>query len=154
MAVLFNHAIVFAQDKHRSASFLASLFGLPDPVARGLFVSVELGQGGSVQFAEADFQIRAQHYAFLVTEEEFDGIYQRILNAGLEHWADPQRSQPGAFNRNHGGRGVYFRDPAGHGLEALTRPYGSGSEAVNMRIACGVSPDSENYHGGGAAVTH
>ncbi len=125
--MLFNHAIIFAEDKQKSASFFASLFGLPDPVAWGPFLSVALGQGGLVQFAEANFAIQAQHYAFLVTEEEFDGIYQRILAAGLEHWADPQGSQPGAFNRNHGGRGVYFRDPTGHGLEALTRPYGSGS---------------------------
>lgn len=28
---------------------------------------------------------------------------------------------------NDGGRGVYFQDPAGHFLEILTRPYGSGS---------------------------
>jgi hypothetical protein len=88
---------------------------------------VELGEGGLVQFAEPGFEIQAQHYAFLVTEEELDGIYQRILDAGLEHSADPQWSQPGTFNRNHGGRGVYFRDPAGHGLEALTRPYGWGA---------------------------
>jgi catechol 2,3-dioxygenase-like lactoylglutathione lyase family enzyme len=127
MAMLFNHAIVFAKDKRASASFFASVFGLPDPVAWGPFLSVALGQGGLVQFAEATFAIQPQHYAFLVTEEEFDGIYQRILAAGLEHWADPQGTQPGTFNRNHGGRGVYFRDPAGHGLEALTRPYGSES---------------------------
>ena len=127
VAVVLNHAIIFAEDKHKSASFFASLFGLPDPVAWGPFLVVALGQGGLVQFAEAHFAIQAQHYAFLVTEEEFDGLYQRILAAGLEHWADPQGSQPGAFNRNHGGRGVYFRDPAGHGLEALTRPYGAGA---------------------------
>jgi catechol 2,3-dioxygenase-like lactoylglutathione lyase family enzyme len=127
VAVVLNHAIIFAEDKQTSASFFTSLFGLPDPVAWGPFLVVELGQGGLVQFAEASFAIQAQHYAFLVTEEEFDGLYQRILAAGLEHWADPQGAQPGIFNRNHGGRGVYFRDPAGHGLEALTRPYGSGA---------------------------
>jgi catechol 2,3-dioxygenase-like lactoylglutathione lyase family enzyme len=113
------------KDKHQSASFFASLFGLPEPVVWGPFVSVQLDQGGLVQFADADFEIQVQHYAFLVTEEDFDGIYQRIVDTGLEHSADPQMTQPGIFNRNHGGRGVYFRDPAGHGLEALTRPYGS-----------------------------
>jgi catechol 2,3-dioxygenase-like lactoylglutathione lyase family enzyme len=126
VAVVFNHAIIFAKDRQESASFFASLFDLPDPAAWGPFLSVELGAGGLVQFAEANFAIQPQHYAFLVTEEQFDGIYARILAMGLEHWADPQGAQPGAFNRNHGGRGVYFRDPAGHGIEALTRPYGSG----------------------------
>jgi catechol 2,3-dioxygenase-like lactoylglutathione lyase family enzyme len=123
MAVVFNHAIVFAKDAQESASFFAALFGLPDPVAWGPFLSLALGGGGLVQFATANFEIQPQHYAFLVTEEEFDGIYQRLLTAGIEHWADPQGAQPGTFNQNHGGRGVYFRDPAGHGLEALTRPY-------------------------------
>lgn len=123
VAVLFNHAIVFARDKQESATFFASLFDLPDPIGWGPFLSVPLGQGGLVQFADADFEIQPQHFAFLVTEEEFDGVYQRILETGLDHSADPQWTRPGTFNRNHGGRGVYFRDPAGHGLEALTSPY-------------------------------
>jgi len=38
------------------------------------------------------------------------------VDGGLEHWADPQPIT------NHGGRGVYFRDPTGHNLEALTSP--------------------------------
>ena len=67
-----------------------------------------------------------QHYAFLVSEPEFDGIHERILERGLDHWADPGRTRPGEINRNDGGRGVYFLDPDGHVLEALTRPYGSG----------------------------
>ena len=46
---------------------------------------------------------------------------------GLQHWADPAGQRPGEFNTNDGGRGVYFQDPAGHYLEILTRPYGSGS---------------------------
>ena len=121
--VTFNHAIVFAHDKHLSASFFASLFGLPEPVAWGPFVSVRLDQGGLVQFADAAFDIQPQHYAFLVGEEDFDGIYGRIVDGGLDHWADPQMSRPGTFNTNHGGRGVYFRDRTGHNLEALTSPY-------------------------------
>jgi hypothetical protein len=31
--------------------------------------------------------------------------------------------RPGEINTEHGGRGVYFKDPAGHGLELITRPY-------------------------------
>jgi hypothetical protein len=36
------------------------------------------------------------------------------------------RGGPGEINRNDGGRGVYFRDPDGHYLEVITRPYDSG----------------------------
>ena len=85
-------------------------------------------RGGLVQFVDADFEIQPQHYAFLVTEDDFDGIYRRIVDGGLEHWADPQMSRSGMFNTNHGGRGVYFRDPTGHNLEALTSPYIDSSE--------------------------
>jgi len=72
-------------------------------------------------------EIRPQHYAFLVSEDDFDAIYGKITSRGLQHWADPARRRPGEFNTNDGGRGVYFQDPAGHYLEILTRPYGSGS---------------------------
>jgi len=71
--------------------------------------------------------IRPQHYAFLVSEDEFDAIYGRIRERGMQHWADPRGSRPGEINHNDGGRGVYFQDPGGHYLEILTRPYGSGA---------------------------
>jgi catechol 2,3-dioxygenase-like lactoylglutathione lyase family enzyme len=71
--------------------------------------------------------IRPQHYAFLVSETEFDNIFGRIRAQGLQYWADPFHQQPGKINTRDGGRGVYFDDPDGHVLELLTRPYGSGS---------------------------
>ena len=125
MNISLNHTIIFSKDKNRSATFLTDLLGLPAAVPWGPFLTVPLANGGHVEFAEPGIEVQPQHYAFLVTEEEFDGIYRRILDAGLEHWADPRATQPGSFNTNHGGRGVYFRDPAGHGMEVLTRPYGS-----------------------------
>jgi hypothetical protein len=33
--------------------------------------------------------------------------------------------RPGEISHHHGGRGLYFLDPAGHGMEIITRPYGS-----------------------------
>jgi catechol 2,3-dioxygenase-like lactoylglutathione lyase family enzyme len=65
------------------------------------------------------------HYAFLVSDENFDAIFGRIVGRGLEYWADPARRQPGEINHHYGGRGVYFPDPDGHFLEIITRPYGS-----------------------------
>jgi extradiol dioxygenase family protein len=58
-----------------------------------------------------------------VDDERFDSIYGRIQERGIDHWADPRMSLPGQINTNHGGRGVYFFDPAGHGLEIITCPY-------------------------------
>jgi extradiol dioxygenase family protein len=128
MAIALNHTIVAAHDKHESARFLTELFGLPDAVPAGHFLVVTLEHGLSLDFADVavDEPIRPQHYAFLVSEDDFDAIYGKISDRKLPHWADPRASRPGEINRNDGGRGVYFRDPAGHFLEIITRPYGSG----------------------------
>lgn len=126
MTISLNHTIVYARDKQASASFFTSLFDLPDAVSMGPFLVVRLDNGVTLDFADLSDDVLPQHYAFLVTEEDFDGIYGRILERGMDHWADPHRSRPGEINRNDGGRGVYFRDPSGHNLEILTRPYGSG----------------------------
>jgi catechol 2,3-dioxygenase-like lactoylglutathione lyase family enzyme len=128
MSVSFNHTIVAARDKQKSAEFLAELFDLPSPKPFGHFLVVALDHGASLDFADAPEgeEIRRQHYAFLVSEQEFDTIYGKIQARGLQHWADPGQRRPGEINHNDGGRGVYFPDPAGHGMEILTRPYGSG----------------------------
>lgn len=128
MPIEFNHTIVAARDKRESAEFLTELFGLPSPVPFGHFLSVTLEHGATLDYADVSEgqEIRPQHYAFLVSEDDFDAIYGKIKSRGLEHWADPGRQRPGEINTRDGGRGVYFPDPAGHGMEILTRPYGSG----------------------------
>jgi extradiol dioxygenase family protein len=128
MSIKFNHTIIAARDKKQSASWLTELFSLPDPEPFGHFLAVAVANDVSLDYAEVGSgeEIRPQHYAFLVSEDDFDSIYGKIRDRGIEHWADPRRSRPGEINRNDGGRGVYFQDPAGHYMEILTRPYGSG----------------------------
>jgi catechol 2,3-dioxygenase-like lactoylglutathione lyase family enzyme len=121
-----DHTIVYSRDKRAAASFFAELFGLPKPVRYGPFLGVETGNEVTLDFYEAGGEIASQHYAFLVTEREFDEIFGRIQARGLPYWADPGQSRQGEINRNDGGRGVYFEDPSGHLLEIITRPYGSG----------------------------
>ncbi len=129
MTISFNHPIVASRDKRESAEFLAELFGLPDPTPFGRFMIVALAHGASLDYADVPEgeEIRRQHYAFLVSEDDFDAIYGKIKSRGLQHWADPRQDRPGEINHNDGGRGVYFPDPSGHAMEILTRPYGSGS---------------------------
>ena len=128
MPIAFNHTIVAARDKRESAEFLSELFGLPAPTPFGHFLAVTLEHGASLDYTDVSEgeEIRPQHYAFLVTEDDFDAIYGKIQSRGLQHWADPGRQRPGEINTRDDGRGVYFPDPAGHFLEILTRPYGSG----------------------------
>ena len=126
VAIQFNHTIVWARDSRASAKFLAEILGLSAPNRWGPFEVVTTENGTNVDFMDTDSEIKPQHYAFLVSEAEFDEIFGRIRQRGLSYWADPAQTQPGEINHNDGGRGVHFEDPDGHFLEILTRPYGSG----------------------------
>ncbi|MBV9350487.1 MAG: VOC family protein, partial [Mycobacterium sp.] len=119
MSISFNHTIVAARDKRESAQFLAELFGLPEPVPVGRFMAVALEHGATLDYSDVPDgeEIRPQHYAFLVSEDDFDAIYGKISARGMDHWADPRGEHPGEINHRDGGRGVYFPDPAGHYME-------------------------------------
>jgi catechol 2,3-dioxygenase-like lactoylglutathione lyase family enzyme len=129
MAVQLNHTIVSVHDSRASAAFLADILGLPAPTRFGPFVVVATDNGVSLDFLDAKGKVTSQHYAFLISEAEFDEIFHRIRERGLPYWADPGQSRPGEINHGDGGRGLYFEDPNGHLLEILTRPYGSGTVA-------------------------
>ncbi|MET9832697.1 VOC family protein [Streptomyces sp. NPDC006385] len=126
MTVELNHTIVAAHDKKASAQFLADVLGLEVSPQYGPFIPVEIPNGVTLDYADTTGTITPQHYAFLVSEDDFDTIFARIREAGLTYWADPYHRRPGEINHNDGGRGAYFEDPNGHNLEILTRPYGSG----------------------------
>ena len=127
MTAQLNHTIVSAHDRDAAAQFLVELLGLPAPETFGPFKVVELGNGVSMDFMTVGDDVTPQHYAFLVSEAEFDEIFGRIEERGLQYWADPHQSQEGQINTHDGGRGVYWSHPDGHLLEIITRPYGSGS---------------------------
>jgi catechol 2,3-dioxygenase-like lactoylglutathione lyase family enzyme len=123
MAVELNHTIVWCSDKMRSSAFLARMLGRPAPTPFLHFMVVELDNGVSLDFMEKPGAVARQHYAFLITDEDFDAVLTRIHSEELTFWADPARLKPGEINHHFGGRGVYFEDPDGHLLEVITRPY-------------------------------
>lgn len=126
MSIELNHTIVRVRDKRESAEFLTGILGLDDPKPFGPFLVVQAGNNVSLDFADDHGAPDGQHYAFLVSEPEFDQIFGRIRDRGLPYWADPRKQHPGEINTRDGGRGVYWDEPSGHVLEILTRPYGSG----------------------------
>ncbi|HBG18910.1 MAG TPA: bleomycin resistance protein [Desulfobulbaceae bacterium] len=127
MPVELNHTIIKAHDKVESARFFTEILALPDATPFGPFQVVKTANGVNLDFYDTEGEIGSQHYAFLITENEFDEIFARIRERHLDYWADPYQNSPGEINHRDGGRGLYFEDPNGHLLEILTRPYGSGS---------------------------
>jgi len=123
-----NHTIVWCSDKRRSADFLTDILGAPPARPFLHFLVVELENGVSLDYLEKSGSVSPQHYAFLVSDTEFDAAFGKIQQQGIAYWADPARSQPGQINTHFGGRGVYFADPDIHLMELITTPYGSEAE--------------------------
>ena len=123
MAIELNHTIIPARDKEASATFLADILGLDAPTRFGPFMCIETANGVSLDYSDHGLAFEASHYAFLVSEDEFDAIFARMVERGLRYWADPGHRQEGVLNDH--GRGFYFEDPSGHNMEVLTRPHGT-----------------------------
>ena len=119
-----NHTIVHSTDKDRSARFLCEMLGLPDPKPFGHFLVVQTANGVSLDYISTDQEFTRTHYAFLISEDEFDQVWGRIKEKGLTYWADPRGQHENEINHHDGGRGLYFRDPDEHYMEIITRPYG------------------------------
>ena len=126
MSIELNHTIVHTSDREASANFLSEILGLAEPRSFGPFLAVETANGVSLDFMADPGPIAHQHYAFLVSEADFDAIFERVSARGMTYWADPAQRRENVINTRDGGRGFYFLDPSGHFLEVLTRPYGSG----------------------------
>jgi catechol 2,3-dioxygenase-like lactoylglutathione lyase family enzyme len=136
MAIQLNHTIVAAHDKAASATFVTQILGLPAPSLLGPFAVVRVGDTSLdymdlKEYRGPDSEMTPQHYAFLVSESEFDAIFARIRDRRLPYWADPGRQERDQINTWDDGRGLYFDDPNGHLLEIITRPYGSGGTTAS-----------------------
>jgi catechol 2,3-dioxygenase-like lactoylglutathione lyase family enzyme len=118
--IILDHHIVPTRQRDDSARWLTDILGLPAPRDEGPFAAVDLGAQTSLYFAGGDQHVLAQHYAFAVSLDEFDGIVDRLAAANIEHWADHTASRRGTVRRDTTGNGVYFRSPDGHLLEVLT----------------------------------
>ena len=129
MSVELNHTIIPTKDKWVSAKFLADILNLEAGPEWGHFVPVKTANGVTLDFDTRE-EFRPGHYAFLVSDAEFDAAFARIRAQGVRYYADPRRTKPGEINHLHGGRGVYFEDPNGHVMEIITHPYGDRPEQI------------------------
>src|SRR3954454_20304309 len=104
MPIAFNHTIVHARDAQASAAFFSEIMGLPAPQRWGPFLAVPVEHGATFDFAQVGqgADVHPQHYAFLVTEDDFDGIYARLLERGIEHYPEPSRARKNEINHHDG----------------------------------------------------
>ncbi|MEU9204896.1 VOC family protein [Streptomyces sp. NPDC048332] len=122
MTVELNHTIVPARDPQASAQFLADILGLGVDPPLAHFTPVTLANQVSLDYDQAD-DFEPHHYAFMVSEQEFDTALARIQHGGITHYGDPACRETGQTyhsKRPEGRRGTYFRDPDGHLMEILT----------------------------------
>jgi catechol 2,3-dioxygenase-like lactoylglutathione lyase family enzyme len=120
MTIMLNHTIVPSRDKAASAKFFAQIFGLK-PGRTGHFSPVRINKTTTLLFDD-DKNFDSHHYAFHVSNREFDAILGRIKRANIVFGSAPWSLDDGKLNDWNGGRGVYFRDPDGHVLELMTVP--------------------------------
>jgi catechol 2,3-dioxygenase-like lactoylglutathione lyase family enzyme len=120
MTIKLNHTIVPAHDKEASARFFAQIFGFIYEGPMGHFAPVRVNEDLTLDFDNAE-SFESHHYAFYVSDDDFDAIFARIQGAGIPYGSDPRDLENLQLNSRKGGRGVYFRDPNGHILELLTR---------------------------------
>ncbi|MER7480873.1 VOC family protein [Streptomyces sp. NPDC126510] len=119
-----DHTVVYASHRQLSVDFLAAVLGLEVGAPFGPFLPLDLGNGVTLDYYEkTDEPIQPQHYAFLVPEDRFDGMIERLEAIGVTYYADPNHTRPGRVNDLFGGRGAYFDDPDGHNMEIMIRPY-------------------------------
>ncbi len=119
MAIELDHTIVPAHDKVGSAKFFARIFGLSYDGELSHFSPVRVNDSLTLDF-ENSSEFQRHHYAFKVSEEDFDQIFGRIQEAGIPYGSGPRALKDMSINHRGGGRGVYFCDPNGHILELLT----------------------------------
>jgi catechol 2,3-dioxygenase-like lactoylglutathione lyase family enzyme len=121
MTITLNHTIVWARDKDAAARFFTEVFGLRFEASSGHFAPVRVNDTLTLDFADAKGTIAGQHYAFHVSDAEFDAILQRVKDAGLAFGSGPRTLVDGKLNAWNGGRGFYYRDHDGHVVELMTK---------------------------------
>jgi catechol 2,3-dioxygenase-like lactoylglutathione lyase family enzyme len=119
MTIVLNHTIVPAHDKVAAAEFFARIFGLEYKGPHSHFAPVQVNDELTLDFDERG-EFKSHHYAFKVSEAEFDAIFDRVKSEGISYGSGPRSRTDGEINHRRGGRGVYFDDPNGHVLEILT----------------------------------
>jgi len=122
MEITLNHTIIPSHDNVESARFYETIFSFKFVREWGHFAVVKVNPTLTLDFMNKD-NFTTNHYAFKVSETQFDEILERIEKEKILFGSGPYSAKDGAINHNYDGRGVYFEDSSGHLLEIITKDY-------------------------------
>jgi catechol 2,3-dioxygenase-like lactoylglutathione lyase family enzyme len=121
MPITLNHTIVPSRNKEASAKFFARIFGLEYSGMHSHFAPVRINGDTTFDWDDSD-QFEGHHYAFVVSDDQFEAIRGRLVSEGVAYGSGPRTPTDGEINTRRGGRGLYFPDPDGHLMEIMTVP--------------------------------
>src|SRR5207302_11334073 len=107
MPMTLNHTIVPSHNKEESARFFARIMGLEYKGPMGHFAPVSVNGDTQLDWDNRE-QFDSHHYAFLISEEEFDQIFGRVKAEGVTYGSQPFAQDNGEINTRRGGGGLYF----------------------------------------------
>ncbi|MDQ6955676.1 MAG: VOC family protein [Mariprofundaceae bacterium] len=122
MEITLNHTIIPSFNNVESAKFYEHIFGFEFVKEWGHFAVVKVSSTLTLDF-QTKKAFSSIHYAFKVSDEQFDQIFARIQNSAIAYGSEPYDLENGQINHKYGGRGVYFKDPNAHVLEIITTDY-------------------------------
>ena len=122
MAIRLDHLIVPSRNQVQGAKFLAGLLDAPWAEKQGTFSPVYVNETLTVDFADRD-RFESHHFAFSVSDAEFDAIFGRIKAAGIPYRSRPRSENDFQIITRLGGKNLYWEDADGHLWEILTVSY-------------------------------
>ncbi len=122
MEITLNHTIIPSHDNVESAKFYERIFGFDFIKEWGHFAVVKANSTLTLDFMNKD-NFTTNHYAFKVSDMQFDEILDRIKEEDIQFGSGPYSANDGEINHDYDGRGVYFKDPSDHLLEIITKDY-------------------------------
>ena len=122
MAITLDHLIVPSRNQVQGAKFLAGLLDVPWSEKQGNFSPVYVNEALTVDFHTREVA-GSNHYAFSVSDAEFDAIFGRIKAQGIPYRSRPRAENDFQVNTRLGGKNLYWEDADGHLWEILTVSY-------------------------------